>query len=405
MPRLEGHDIIAFTYADWHASWSTPQQVMSRLAPQNRVLFVDQPRSFLYWLKSRDPQGAGVWEGERLKEVQENLFAYHAPHVFAPVGRIPLALAKASLRVNGLIAARFVMKQMQHLNMKSPILWNFSPLHGKAVSHIPRALTIYDICDEWVNYIDNPSGRQVVRWVEDELTRTAGLVFIGTENGKKLREGMNPEVHVVHHAADYAHFATAALPETKAPEDIAALPKPVVGSVGVMDPARFDVDRIVYIAEARPDWSVALVGPARADMDLTRLKSCPNVYLFGNRDIAELPAYIKGMDVALIPYKVNEATRNIYPLKLQEYLATGKPVVSSAMPAVAPYGEVVAIAETHEACVAEIEAALRKDSPEKRAARQAVARANSWERRVEEKSAHILRLLGPERAMRECTGS
>jgi glycosyltransferase involved in cell wall biosynthesis len=144
-----------------------------------------------------------------------------------------------------------------------------------------------------------------------------------------------------------------------------------------------------------------LVGPARAGMDLTRLESCANVYLLGNKDVAELPAYIKGMDVTLIPYRVNEATRNIYPLKLQEYLATGKPVVSSPMPAVLPYGGVVYIGEGPEDWAGLVVRALREDNPERRAARQAVARENSWDRRVEEKAGHVLRLLEAKGSTRE----
>lgn len=97
-------------------------------------------------------------------------------------------------------------------------------------------------------------------------------------------------------------------------------------------PDRFDVELIEHLSIARPAWSIVLVGPPRADMDLSRIQKLPNVYLTGNKAIADLPNYLKGMDVTLVPYKLNDVTRNIYPLKLQEYRPTGKPVVSSAMP-------------------------------------------------------------------------
>ncbi len=389
---LTGRDILAFTYADWHASWSTPQQLMSRLAPANRVLYIDQPRSFLFGLKPVDPQGAGVWEGPALQEVRPNLHVYHMPHCFLPVGRLPLPLAKATLSLNGGVMARLVRRQLEKLGMRDVVLWNFSPLHGKAVPQVPASLRIYDICDEWVNYIDYAAGRAVVRWVEEELTRAADLVFVGTENGKALRHGMNAEMHVVPHGADYAHFSRAAEAETEVPADIARLPRPVIGSVGVLDPARFDTDTVVYLAQARPEWSVVLVGPARPDMDLCRLQECPNVYLLGNRSLAELPGYLKGMDAALIPYMVNEATRHIYPLKLQEYLAAGKPVISSALPAVEPFDGVVRVARDRDAWLRAIDAAVVEQGRDRVEARQRVARVNSWEHRVEEKTAHIVRL-------------
>ena len=393
MAGLEGFDILAFTYADWFASWSTPQQIMSRLTPQNRVLFVDQPRSLLYGLKPRDPQGAGVWSGERLREVQPNLFVYHPPHVFLPTGKLPGKLGRAALQLNGRLIAHQVRRQMRHLGMQCPILWNFSPLHGAATPHLPHTLEIYDICDEWGNYVPDQRGKDLLRWIEARMIRDAHLVFVGTQQGAALRRGMHPELHVVHHGADYGHFAQATSDATALPDDLRGLPRPVIGAVGVMDPARFDSGLIVQLARAHPDWSFVLVGPARADMELGSLNACANVYLTGNRAIAELPAYLKGMDITIIPYKVNEATANIYPLKLQEYLAAGKPVVSAPLPAVQPYAAVVYLAEGPEAFSAALSQALGEDGPERREARQAVARENSWEHRVHEKSEHVLRVL------------
>lgn len=390
---LEGCDILIYTYADWRASWSTPQQIAARLAPRNRVLYVDVPRSFLYRFRAPDPQGAGQWDGPPVQEVRERLFVYHPPRVFAPVGRLPFAAARASLMLNGRILAALVRRQLARLGMRDPVLWNFSPLHGGAVPSIPRSLTIYDICDEWDNYVPDPSGKRVIQWIDAALCRDADLVFVGTETGTALRDGTNADLHVVHHGADYDHFAAAAAPETVVPEDIARLPRPVIGAVGVIDPARFDADLILFLAGQRPDWSLVLVGPARADMDLTPLKNVANVHLLGNRPIEALPAYLKGMDVTLIPYKTNEATRYIYPLKLQEYLAAGKPVVSAALPAVVQYRDVVYIAESHPAFLDRIEDALAERDPARIGARQAVARANSWERRIEEKSVHVLRVL------------
>jgi len=132
-------------------------------------------------------------------------------------------------------------------------------------------------------------------------------------------------------------------------------------------------------------------------VDAARLEACANVYLTGNKRIAELPNYLKGMDAVLIPYKVNEATRNIYPLKLQEYLAAGKPVVSPPMPAVQQYSDVVLIAQSHEAFVTRLEEALNLTDEAFVTARQAVARENSWDRRVEEKAGLVQAALDNKR--------
>jgi glycosyltransferase involved in cell wall biosynthesis len=388
-PSLQSRDILAFSYSDWNATWSTPQQLMTRLAPHNRVLLVDQPRSFLFGVKGADSLGSGNWQGPALQEVRPNLFVYHPPHLFLPVGKLPFALAKQNMLVNGFLMARLVRAQMKKLGMRRPILWNFSPLHAPAIRHIAHQVLVQDICDEWCNYIPDEGGRRAVAWAENDITQKADVVFVGTDNARQMRQHLREDIQVVHHAADYAHFSSASLPETTVAEDIAALPHPIIGSVGVMDAQRFDVELVEALALARPQWSFALVGPVREGLNLDRLKQLSNVYLLGNRPIADLPRYLKGMDVTVIPYCDNEATRNIYPLKLQEYLATGKPVVSRGLPAIRPYGDVVALADSPDAFLAAIEAALVED-PARADARQAVARQNSWEQRVEQKSRLIM---------------
>lgn len=393
---LKGRDIICFTYADWHASWSTPQQLMSRLAPANRVLYVDQPRSFLYGLKRPDPQGAGQWHGPRLQEVRKNFFVYHLPHCYLPVGSLPLPLARAFLAVNSRLIARRVRRAAAALGFKDPILWNFSILHGYAGARVPAALRIYDIADEWARYIDHPESRKLTEEVDAHLTRSADLVFPSTTQIAAERKGLHPDMPIVPHGADYDHFARAQDPETAVPEDLLQRPRPVLGAVGVLDPARFDVELICHLSKSLPHWSIVIVGPAREGVDTARLEACPNVYLTGNRPIAQLPNYLKGFDVALIPYQVNEATANIYPLKLPEYLSAGKPIVAPAMPVLKPFSAVIAIAETYEAFVEAIEHARDENGPEAVAARQAVARENSWDRRVADKSAHVLRHLREE---------
>lgn len=384
-----GRDVIAFSYSDWQASWSTPQQLMSRIAETSRVLYVDQPRSLFYGLKQRDPQGAGQWSGPPLQEVRPNLWVFHPPTSFLPLGGIPFPLAKHVLLHNGRQLAAQVNAAAEEIGLRNPVLWSFSPLHAGAVGHVPHMLHVYDIADDWVNYVKRRSGRQLVQWAEEYLCKNADLVLPSTENIQKKWLPFNTNSHVVPHAADYPHFAKAAAPETVVPDEIARLARPVIGSVGVIDPDRFDVELIEYLSAARPQWSIVLVGPPRADMDLGRIQKLPNVYLTGNKAIADLPNYLKGMDVCLVPYKLNEATKNIYPLKLQEYLATGKPVVSSAMPSIVPFEGAVRIARTREAWVEQIEAALREDGDAARAARQAIARENSWEHRAAEKWALI----------------
>ena len=184
---------------------------------------------------------------------------------------------------------------------------------------------------------------EVVRAYDDDLTRRADLVITTAENLRASRAVLNPHTYHVANAADVAHFGRALDPTLPLPADIAAIPQPRIGVIGVHD-ERLDVEAIEAIALADPAWQVVLVGPVReGDVDEARLRALPNVHLLGDKPLAELPAYLKALDVALIPYKLNELTRNIFPLKLFEYLAGGVPVVSAALPELAPYAGMVAL--------------------------------------------------------------
>lgn len=128
MSETRKHDIIVFSYSDWRASWSTPQQLMTRVAARgHRVLYVDQPRSFLYGLKGADPQGAGAWDGAALQPVQNNLWVFHPPTRFLPLGGLPFPISRHVLQMNGKMLGQQVREAAAGLGFRDAILWNFSP--------------------------------------------------------------------------------------------------------------------------------------------------------------------------------------------------------------------------------------------------------------------------------------
>lgn len=390
---IEGFDVVLFTYADWHAVKSTPQHIAKLLARGNRVLFVDMPRSFFRFLKTPDPLSSEAWQGERLQEILPNLFLYHPLHCFLPVGGLPFPVASRSLAANGLLLANLVKAQMKRLGMRDVLFWNFSPIHGGAAPFIERRLSVHDICDEWANYLPGASDRKLVEWMDRRLTAAADVVFVFSRHMKAQRDGLCPETHVVLPAGDVEHYSKACNPETVVPEDLARMPKPIVGAICVVDSARFDPALLARMAQLRPDWTIAVLGPVREGVDLSVLRPYPNVRMMDNRPLEQMPAYLKGFDVAIVPYALNDATRGIYPMKLQEYLAAGKPVVSPRLPECAALRDVVYFSGSHDDFVANVERALQEDSPQNAAARREVARQNSWDHRIEERSTHIMRLL------------
>jgi glycosyltransferase involved in cell wall biosynthesis len=150
------------------------------------------------------------------------------------------------------------------------------------------------------------------------------------------------------------------------------------------------VEAIEALVRADPTWQVALIGPLKMDgNDVARLRHLPGVHILGDKPREELPSYLKGLSAALIPYRVCELTRNIFPLKLFEYLAAGLPVIAGGLPELKRYGDMVALAEKVEDYAGLVRVALAEDTPEKRVARVALAAENSWENRVAEISALV----------------
>ena len=390
--RLAGRDIICIASQDWDSHLGVPQQIMARLAATNRVLYVNPPRSILR--RAEIAARAG-----RLHTLHLDVAAARAvevidpPAVTWPVFNIPPAVAGPLRAMNGAVLGAWLRRQAARRGFAAPVLYIFAMQGAQLLGRVPAACTVYDCIDEWAGYETTGSRSwHNTRAMDEALCRGSDAVFVGSDHLAQLKTGLNPETHMVRHAADFAHFNTAAAATIEVPDDIAALPAPRVGLVGVLD-KRVDLDILAHLAGARPDLSLVLIGPVLPNLDLSALTRRPNVHLLGMRTVPQLPAYIAGLDVCLIPYLIDDFTRNIYPLKLHEYLASGRPVVSTPVPACVAHADLVGIADTPAGFLAAVEAALADRAPERDAARIALARANDWEDRVAAKSAVIARLL------------
>jgi glycosyltransferase involved in cell wall biosynthesis len=176
------------------------------------------------------------------------------------------------------------------------------------------------------------------------------------------------------------------------PADIASLPRPIIGFVGAVSDYKLNLDWVLKLSEARPGYSIVLIGPtgvADPSTDVGKLASRSNVHLLGHRAYEELPGYVKGFDVAVIPYRMNEYTRAVFPIKFFEMLASGRPVVISPLPAVEQYWSAVRVADNAEAFIAACDSAIRDDSEADKQARLRLAAENSWDSRVSK----LLRLV------------
>jgi glycosyltransferase involved in cell wall biosynthesis len=215
--------------------------------------------------------------------------------------------------------------------------------------------------------------------LEAELFRRASVVFTGGQSLYEAKRKAHHNVHPFPSSVDVEHFA-AARQMTVDPADQAPLARPRLGFFGVID-ERMDIDLIAGVAAARPAWQIVLLGPV-VKVDPTVLPRRPNIRYLGPKSYAELPGYIAGWDVALLPFARNDATRYISPTKTPEYLAAGKPVVSTSIrDVVRPYGQsgLVRIADDVDAFVRACEAALAEDASARMRDADAFLRQTSWD--------------------------
>ncbi|WP_152608567.1 UDP-galactopyranose mutase [Croceibacterium mercuriale] len=273
--------------------------------------------------------------------------------------------------------------------------WYYTPMMLPFSAHLVAACTVYDCMDELANFRFAPP--ELIP-LERELLAAADLVFTGGYSLYEAKREQHPSVHPFPSSVDVAHFATARTDAAAA--DTAGLPRPCLGFYGVID-ERMDLPLIAAIADARPDWSLAMVGPV-VKIDPADLPQRPNIHYLGPRTYAELPACAAGWDVALMPFAINAATRFISPTKTPEYLAAGLPVVSTPITdVIRHYGTVagVLIADGTEAFIAACEQALRLrgEGDGWRAEADALLSAQSWDQVAARMLAHIRQVAQPER--------
>jgi glycosyltransferase involved in cell wall biosynthesis len=391
---IEGHDILCFAPGPWDDIWRNRHQIMTRLARRNRVLYVEpwpQLRPMLRKLRDREI-GLTDLNGPCLREIDANLHVYR-PAQWAPrAARFPLDPAMRWLYV------LLMRRVLRHLRFRAPILWLFLPDMGVFVRHFGEKLLIYHVVDEYAGYSGvSETWRPFMRAMESKLSGMADLVFVSSPELFESKRAFNEQTYLVPNAVDFEAFDRAAAEGWVPPADMAGLPAPVAGYVGAVND-KVDLSLLSEVASAHSDCSLAIVGPVdvrdRSNQDaLEDLRRKPNVHFLGRKEVTLVPSYVAACDVCLLPYRISEWTRNVDSLKLYEYLACGKPVVSTRIPAALRWSDVVRVAESPADFVASVRASLEEDDPSRQAKRRSVAAQNTWERRIETVSAAIEKRL------------
>jgi len=381
---IRGHDLLVFAPGPWDDIWRNRHQLLTVLARENRVLWVER-RIFLRTALRQAKRGELPWKRfswPRIEEVRPNLYIYRDPIIPRLATRRPWGALTRWIRERSIRAA------MYRLKMSAPILWLFWPGQQDAIGRYGESLVVYHVVDEYSGYGGmSEEYRKILRNQEEALLRRADIVFVTSPALYEAKGRYNPRTYLVPNAVNYEAFQAVVEDDVSPPCIVSALARPIIGYVGAIN-AKIDLSLVSQVARRRPEWFFLMVGPTTSEEPedqsaYSELRALPNVLFVGRVDVAEVPHYINACDVCLMPYKVNVWTKHVNSLKLFEYLACGKPVVGTDIAACQEVGEYVRIASGAVAFERQIAEALSENGSELVAGRRALAARNTWEERVE----------------------
>jgi UDP-galactopyranose mutase len=296
------HSLICFSHLRWNFVFQRPQHLMSRFAAERRVIFWEEPEDAL----------PGCEPALGVRTCAETGVVVVTPS-------LPEGMEEAEReRVLEALLDGFLAGEQGPF-----VRWYYTPMMLPFSRRIEAAATVYDCMDELANFRFAPARLLAL---ESELFDAADVVFTGGYSLYEAKRGRHPNVHPFPSSVDRDHFARARAIDCD-PDDQAIAPRPRFGYYGVID-ERMDLELIAALADAHPEWSIMMVGPV-VKIEAGELPQRPNIHYLGNKKYEELPAYLGGWDVAISPFAINEATRFISPTKTPEYLAGGRPVVST----------------------------------------------------------------------------
>jgi len=354
----------------------------------NRVLYVNYPLDRLTLIREKnDPliqKRIKIMKGEEpnLVKVNDTMWNLYPNAKMESISQLPVNwLFDVLNKINNKRFAREIKKAIAELKFKDYIIFNDSDMFRSF--YLPELLKpktyVYYTRDNMIA-VDFWK-TQGIR-IEAQHMAKADLVVANSTYLADLARKFNKHSYYVGQGCDVSLFDKKLIKDI--PKDIKPIKKPVIGYIGALLALRLDLDVIIHIAQARPDWSVVLVGPEDDEFKNSELHNLENVYFLGSKKMEELPSYLNAFDVAINPQKLNEVTIGNYPRKIDEYLAMGKPTVQTKTKAMEVFEGYVYLAETKEEYVTLIDQALKENTPEKEAEREKLARSHTWENNVKE---------------------
>jgi len=381
---LKNQDIICISSIDWDFVWQGHQEIMATFAKNgNRVLFIENTgirtpnlkdigrlrKRLIRWFKSL----------RGFREEMDNLYVY------SPV-ILPFPYSKVARWFNRFLLIKPIRDWLKVMEFRKPIIWTFLPT-GIALDiaeNIEKKLLVYYCIADFYELVSNCNK---LKRSEDKLINKSDVIFAQGDVLKEKCKKLNDNVHIFPFGVNTEVFSNLENDAQKAFEDIKAIKKPIVGYIGGIH-RHIDFELLRFMACARPEWSIVLIGPQQTDV--SQISDLENVYLLGKKDLEDLPNYIKEFDAGIIPYKVSKYTATVYPTKLNEYHIMGKAVVATDLPEVTNAntrnGNLVLIAKTHDEFLSRVSEAIADTSDELQGKRILSAKENSWSSRIKQMS-------------------
>ena len=344
-------DVVTLTHLRWDFVFQRPQHLLTRCARVHRVFVIEEP------IGDEGPARLDV--------------SVRPEGVRVVVPRLPPGTSAAAEVQEKLLRGLF-----RDYGIDDYLLWYYTPMAMEFTRDLRPRAVVYDCMDELSAFAGAPAA---MREREQELLTRADVVFTGGQTLYESKRHSHPNVHPFPSSVDVDHFARGRLTQPD-PADQAGIPGPRLGFFGVID-ERMDLDLLRGLSAARPDWHLVMIGPV-VKIDPSALPIAANSHYLGPKAYEAWPSYLAGWDVALLPFARNDATRYISPTKTPEYLAAGKPVVSTSIrDVVRPYGVqgLARIADDVPEFVAAIEAALAEDTIERCRQVDAFLTQTSWD--------------------------
>jgi glycosyltransferase involved in cell wall biosynthesis len=376
---LKGKNIICFAN-DWESDPTSKHQVMKLLSRNNRIIWINS-------IGMRNPKLSGadlkritrkikLWR-KGLVRINNNL------HHFTPIV-IPLPSSPVARAINKYILKAFINHYRKKLGMQSIQIWTFLPNVVEILDQISADHIVYYCVDEWsqFSFMNGPAMRKM----ESDLLKKVDIVFTSSEKLFQDKIRYNPRTHLITHGVDYEYFAKTLSSDVQVADELSKYRKPIIGFVGLIH-EWLDYELIEKVSKLRPEWSFVFIGKVCINID--HIKKCPNVHFLGQKPYEKLLPFLKGFDISIIPFVINELTLNVNPIKLREYLAAGIPVVSTPLPEVKKYSDLVRIAKTPDEMINAIERELQRDDKNVRHERSMRMKMESWDHKLSQISSLI----------------